>query len=186
MLNRIKAQSVLVILQNAYDKGSLAQGYSYARWLKEMETSRVGQRLAQVFQDVRAARYVNTTPLLGCGPDAKLPVCPAHLRRAFNRVRPQIVLACGAEAEKAALELWRGDIVSIPHPAHRLLTNELLADAAQIIGWRLTQRENTAQTIPKKYLFAYHHVMMRIALRQRRGFYEVYPLMGHHASRGVV
>ena len=35
----------LVVLQNAYKKGSLKEGWSEEKWLKELYTSRTGKRL---------------------------------------------------------------------------------------------------------------------------------------------
>lgn len=176
MLNDYHARRVLVVLQNAYDKGELAKGYSYRRWLKEMERSRVGQRLECIFRSLWLPHYVNTTPLIGAGPNARLPVNLAHMRRAFNRVQPTLVMACGKQAESACAELWAGDLVAIPHPAYRVLTNLLLEEVSQIIGWRMTQLDCSDRAIPKRFYFASRDSTMRIAVRQQRGLMTIEPI----------
>jgi hypothetical protein len=50
---------VLVVLQNAYDKGSLRDGYQYHRWLREFQSSRTGVRLNVVTEDLTNVHYAN-------------------------------------------------------------------------------------------------------------------------------
>ena len=96
---------VLVVLQNAYDKGRLRDGYQYHKWLREFQSSRTGVRLNIVTEDLTNVHYTNASPKIGCGPGSILAACKAHLRRAIKRVSPQIILACGAVAERAVTEI---------------------------------------------------------------------------------
>ena len=94
-----RRHAVLVVLQNAYNKGILSGGsrYSFRRWFSEFEQSRSGARLAQMFgwENLRRLHYTNTTPLIGVGPDSQLKVDIAHLHRSLLRIKPRLVVACG-------------------------------------------------------------------------------------------
>ncbi len=105
--------TVLVVLQNAYDKGSLAEGWSPARWRKEYESSRSGRRLQLALPSDWNVRYTNTTPVLGNGPDSRLEPDLGHLRRRVRKLSPDIVLACGKPAEAATLKVWPGALVAM-------------------------------------------------------------------------
>ncbi len=160
---------ILVLLQNAYDKGSLAQGWSPARWRCEFESSRTGVRLRVAVPMERfEVRYANSGNGIGQGPDAKIPVNCAHVCRALKRVKPAIVLACGEQASRCA-QIWHhGPLVCIPHPAFRLLTNTLLETCNRALSdwsvfhiypnWRQRYTRSLANS-PN----------MRIQLKQRRG-----------------
>lgn len=114
---------VLVVLQNAYQRGRLRSG--------------------------AVVRFANASPTMGQTVDSKTAPCARHLRRRLRDARPDVVLACGRVAEDAVRSMWHGPLVAVPHPAHRLLTNDLLHRARDLLGART-----------------------RIALRQRRGHYD--------------
>jgi hypothetical protein len=127
-------RTVLVVLQNAYDKGSLSDGWSYKAWRDEFWRSRSGVRLRPILaSSALLVRVCNTTPKIGTGPDSRLPADRRHLSRVLRRVRPDYVVACGAQAKKSLATAWRGNLVCIPHPAFRLLTNALVQDVARFL-----------------------------------------------------
>jgi hypothetical protein len=165
------AKQILVMLQNAYDRGSLSKGYNYRRWVRELAATRAGQRLEHIFYPLTEVRIANTTPCLGRGADSKLPACPKHVRRILRRVGPRIVLACGKQAEEICLKLWPGDLMCIPHPSFRLLTNDLLTMADQLMSWRLrliAQPTYSLTAIPPLFRELVAAPKMSVALRQGR------------------
>jgi hypothetical protein len=85
-------------------------------------------------------RAVNSSPVLTERIDEVPPADHAHLARALARHRPALVLACGEVAQRACRPLWAGDLLAIPHPACRVLTNGLLdacrEEAASCLGGR--------------------------------------------------
>jgi hypothetical protein len=167
---------VLVVLQNAYDKGRLRDGYQYHKWLREFQSSRTGVRLNIVTEDLTNVHYTNASPKIGCGPGSILPACKAHLRRTIKRVSPRIILACGAVAERAVTEIWPGDLIVMPHLACRVLTNNLLEQVCKLLrrrlffyanGWTKGLRANVTS-----------RPLMRAAVRQCRGCVEISLIAG--------
>lgn len=140
---------VLVVLQNAYQRGRLRSGYHPSTWLAELRGSRSGTRLREALPIGAVVRFANASPTMGRTVDSKTSPCARYLRRRIRDARPDVVLACGRVAEATVCSMWRGPLVAVPHPAHRLLTNDLLHRARELLG---------AST--------------RIALRQRRGHYD--------------
>ena len=73
--------TILVVLQNAYDKGALDGGFNPSTWRVEFESSRTGYRLLEVALDGRHTfrwkiHYTNACPGLGKGAASKLPAQP--------------------------------------------------------------------------------------------------------------
>lgn len=178
-------QPVLVVLQNAYDKGRLRDGYQYHRWLREFRSSRTGVRLNAVTEDLTNVHFTNASPKIGRGPKSILPACKAHLWRAIKRASPRIVLACGVIAERAVIETWAGDLIAMPHLACRVLTNNLLEEVRKLLRWRLFFYANGWTRGPHADVTS--RVPMRIAVRQRRGSVEIRPIAeagGEQSHRG--
>lgn len=121
---------LLVVLQNAYDRGGLAGGWHPGRWRAEFEKSHTGKRIRHVLPAAAAGwriHFANACPGIGEGASSKLVPCRRHLLRAIRRVRPDAVLACGAVAESLALAAWDGPLFAVPHPASRVVTHKLMA-----------------------------------------------------------
>lgn len=161
--------STLVLLQNAWAR--TARGAAYMRanrsvWLRATAASRSGCRLKVMLGDDCFGRddveFGNTTPRVGVGSDAKLPADLMHVRRLLETSSPSVVIACGKQAEEVALEVWNGALICVPHPAHRLLTDELYLRAKILL---------TGGTVG------------RVALRQRRGYVDVINLEECEAAR---
>ena len=136
---------LLVVLQNAYDKGQLKQGWHPGRWKTEFLKSRTGFRLKMALPGTLYGRlypwsvhYTNACPGIGNGPDSQLEPCEKHLGRALRRVDPMIVLACGKVAEGLCTKLWAGPLIVMPHPASRVITDNLLVQVAScLVDWRI-------------------------------------------------
>lgn len=171
-----EARRVLVVLQNAYDKGSLGGGWSRARWVKEFSTSRSGCRLSVMLGDnLKWCRYANTTPAVGRGPDSVLPPSPAHIRRVLKRVEPLVVVACGRQAEAVCSAEWPGDLLVIPHPTFRVLTDALLAEAGRLLNWRMCWHTQPGIVVER----VVRGPVCRLLVRQDRGGHTVHALPGH-------
>lgn len=159
---------LLVVLQNPWARGQLRKGWNPSVWMREMRASRTGRRLVLALPrgGEWTVRFVNASPRLGKDPSALYQPDLAHLRRALRRVRPDVVLACGRLALRGISGVWSGPLVAVPHPAYRLLTNELYRTASEIV----------AAWTQDKQLFGKDHV--RVELRQFRGRVQVEGLDG--------
>lgn len=124
--------NVLIVLQNAYDRGSLKAGerFNPATWRAEFLGTRTWTRLQRLFSRGKYnLHFTNAAPGIGSGPRSLLPVQHKNVKDRIRRVNPDIVIACGKSAEEACTD-WSGNMMVIPHPAYMLLTNDLLDHAA--------------------------------------------------------
>lgn len=141
----------LVLLQNAWARRAMSS-WPHGSWVAALARSRSGRRLAKLLgEDCFGSGLVhfgNTTPRVGQGPDSRLPPDDLHVISLLDGI--EVVVACGRQAEEAARRLWKGPLLCLPHPACRVLTNDLLAE-----GHRL--------------LFTAGPLRRRVALRQLRG-----------------
>jgi hypothetical protein len=68
--------------------------------------------------------------------------------------RPEVVIACGRQAEQALQVLWEGPLLVVPHPAARILTNAAYARAKALFTptytgrYALRQRRGTILLVP--------------------------------------
>lgn len=113
----------LVLLQNAWSPFYAGQEWPRESWLRALQQSRSGKRLAQMFVDTDAIWFDNTTPKCGDSPDSVLPIDKDHVLKLLLK-GPKVVIACGKQAAKAS-QRWMGFRILIPHPASRLVTNHL-------------------------------------------------------------
>lgn len=132
----------LVLLQNAWANTPAGAKWLEAdrgNWLWATAQSRSGKRLevllgSECWSD-EDIWFDNTTPKCGVGSSSKLKPDPTHVRGVLESFSPSVVIACGGQAAIIAGELWQGDLLCIPHPAHRLLTNELYRHARGL--WKI-------------------------------------------------
>lgn len=124
---------MVLFLQNAWSPvyAGLLPFWPRASWLLALERSRSGQRLKHMIDDFDICE--NTTPEVGNHPSSKLPPMPEYILSILAYRQPHIVIACGKQAEESLKTLWGGALIAVPHPAHRLVTNELYRTARQII-----------------------------------------------------
>lgn len=137
---------MIAFLQNAWSPVYAGREWPRKAWLRALERSRSGKRLRLLGLPWDA--YHNTTPEVGPKPSSKLPPRPAHIQVILEREEPRLVITLGRQAEDALLELWDGPMLALPHPAFRLLTDELYHRARELID---------------------DGIDFRLALRQRRG-----------------
>lgn len=146
---------VIVFLQNAWSPLYAGGEWPRHSWLCALSRSRSGVRLRHLIPYLDVCE--NTTPIVGADPSSIIPPDEAHIRSILTRRRPAYVVTCGRQAEKTLLELWHGPMVALPHPACRIVTNELFRYAGN----------NLDQLAPR-----------RVAVRQLRGKFKIEPLKG--------
>jgi hypothetical protein len=123
--------NVVVFLQNAWSPVFAGCAWPRPSWLRALKASRSGQRLRVLIDDYDLCE--NTTPLVGATPDSVIPPDMEHVRRILAERQPRIVVACGKQAETVLVKLWDGALIAVPHPAHRLLTDNLYREARTLL-----------------------------------------------------
>ncbi len=141
---------VVVFLQNAWSPAYAGGEWPRVNWLLALQGSRSGKRLRTLVADLECCH--NTTPIVGATSSSVVPPEVQHIGEILAERRPTVVVACGKQAEKALLAIWPGILLAVPHPAARVLTNDLYREARTFI--------ETPSSIG------------RTALRQCRGFVE--------------
>ena len=137
---------VLFILQNAWSGAYAGRTWPRRSWLPALHSSRSGQRLKVITEFVEAIcmvrgipldsfefDYDNTTPIVGATPKSVVKPDKKHLKRVLREGRPDVVVTCGSQAADAVDPLWGGYTIVVPHPAYRMLTNDLYKLAARFI-----------------------------------------------------
>lgn len=123
---------IVVFLQNAWSPLYAGGTWPRLSWLRALETSRSGQRLKVMIDDLDVCE--NTTPIVGASSDSVVKPDLAHIKGILAARRPYTVITCGKQAENAVSGVWTGSLIAVPHPAHRLLTNELYKEARALIA----------------------------------------------------
>lgn len=114
----------LVFLQNAWSAAYADRTWPRASWLRALHRSRSGQRLSHLVGDLDV-EYHNTTPMVAREPSGVCPPDPVHIRDILRRSRPDVIVTCGNQARDAIAAVWYGAMLMVPHPAYRVLTDEL-------------------------------------------------------------
>lgn len=148
-------QACVVFLQNAWSPVYAGHVWPRPSWLRALARSKTGQRLRLMIDDLDCCE--ETTPVVTPTPSGVAPPDPRHIKAVLERRDPEIIVACGKQAEQALTALWFGPMLVVPHPAHRLVTNELYREARRMIAEGLRGR---------------------CALRQQRGGFECLPIKG--------
>jgi hypothetical protein len=142
-----------VFLQNAWSRTYAGRRWPRTAWLRALQGARSGQRLRLLIDDF--AVCYNTTLDVGPTPESRLPPSPDYIRAILRRCRPEVVVACGRQAEAALVELFDGPLLAVPHPASRVLTDDLYRRARALLTPAYSGR---------------------YALRQRRGYVDIVTL----------
>jgi hypothetical protein len=143
---------VLFILQNAWSRAYAGGEWPRRSWLRALHTSRSGERLRVITDQVRSIcigcriphdayefDYNNTTPIVGNSPKSVVKPDRKHMELVIMRGcvpggnNQLTVVACGKQAAKAVKEVWSGHTIIVPHPTYRVLTNDLYKLAARFI-----------------------------------------------------
>lgn len=130
----------LIILQNAWSPVYAGDIWPRESWLRALWRSRTGARIRVMIDDAGLAApdvwVDNTTPAVGDEPSSQLPPDIPHIERLMREHAPEIVVACGIQAEHLFLRgpvAHTGTLIVVPHPASRTATNALFGLAAALI-----------------------------------------------------
>lgn len=135
---RRRAVRVVVFLQNAWSPVYAGAEWPRASWLRALERSRSGARLRVMLDDLSVCQ--NTTRQVAATPAGKLPPDPVHIDAVLRIEHPDVVVCCGKQAELAVAPGWPGPLLVVPHPAHRLVTDDLYREARRLLAAGLTTR----------------------------------------------
>ena len=152
-----RAEGVVCFLQNAWSPLYAGGVWPRESWLRALRDSRSGKRLRLLVSNPGWCH--NTTPIVGDRASSVVKPDPAHVLAILEDRRPKVVIACGKQAEAALLDALGSSpagLIVVPHPAHRLLTNDLYVAAREELDH---QREFWIRR-------------RRIAFRQRKGHVE--------------
>jgi hypothetical protein len=144
-------QHLVIFLQNAWSEIYAGRTWPRPSWLRALERSRSGQRLKIQVDDLSVCE--NTTPIVGATPDSVIPPDKEQICTVLAARKPDIVAACGRQAELALVDVWRGPLLAIPHPAHRLVTNALYQQARSMLtklNAQVALRQRSGQVITEQ------------------------------------
>ena len=131
---------VVIFLQNAWSR--LYAGGTWPRdsWLAALQRSRSGQRLRNIEKHCKKITiwYDNTTPIVGDCPDSVIPADLSHMRQVIEEQKPDVVVALGEQAKLCLKQLGSGPMLFLPHPAYRVVTNDLYQKAGRMISKGVT------------------------------------------------
>jgi len=122
---------VVVFLQNAWSPRYAGKVWPRKSWLCALAKSRSGQRLTNLIDDFDLCE--NTTLHVGSTASSIIEPDENHIISVLQERKPDIIIACGIQATKALTLVWNGPLISVPHPAHRLVTNALYHEARAYI-----------------------------------------------------
>jgi hypothetical protein len=127
---------ILIFLQNAYSKEYAGKKWPRNSWIKALRNSRSGKRLSVLESRLSNHQlfFDNTTRDVGDHPDSILPPDYDHMKWAITRICPSMIITCGSQAF-AAINIIAPSkpILAIPHPAFRVVTNQLFITAADVV-----------------------------------------------------
>jgi len=116
---------LLVVLQCAWYRDG--QPRKRKRWLKDLWNSQTGRRLAEMIPDDMEVCVINASPQTGNHANATFPADPAHIKRWYYRIKPDVILACGTVAHAGLVDAKLEHIYA-PHPTWRQLSKKQTAE----------------------------------------------------------
>lgn len=128
-------KKVVAFLQNAWSREYAGKEWPRELWLEALRKSRSGTRL-RTFQSMCQDAEIwwdNTTPHVGDNPDSLLSADFEHIDSVLESQSPDVVVAFGKHAAVALMQRWLKPLLILPHPAHRLVTNDLYRVAGCLI-----------------------------------------------------
>lgn len=81
---------------------------------------------------------------MGDTPDSIIPADLKHIQQVLESQNPDIVLTFGKQA-RIVCDLWKGPALILPHPAYRVVTNDLFQLASQLINTGVHQQIELCQ-----------------------------------------
>lgn len=128
----------VVFLQNAWSPLYAGGRWPRESWLRALGTSRSGQRLNVLTDQCPKVEiwFDNTTPIVGERPASIVVADLQHMHDVLMAQKPDMIVACGLKAHSAIclLEITDVPTLMIPHPACRVLQNDLYRYAGQLLA----------------------------------------------------
>lgn len=114
---------VLYILQNAYrsDKYNFR---NKEEWHEDLFRSHTGKRLSEMIPEGVEYYVINSSPNIGSHADSKFPPDNNYISEWYNKIKPDVVVACGKVAQKGCDEIAL-EYIKAPHPAWRALSKKI-------------------------------------------------------------
>lgn len=129
---------MIIFLQNAWSPVYAGTAWPRRSWLRALDSSRSGQKVKILTSDLSLVH--NVAPICGKTPSSVTPVDRQHVGAIIDMCKPRVIVACGLVAEKTLREAWAGALLCLPHPAHRVLTNDLYKHARKLLDGHFTER----------------------------------------------
>jgi hypothetical protein len=127
----------VVFLQNAWSPLYAGGTWPRKSWLQALHRSRSGQRLSVLSRNCTGVElwFDNTTPIVGEEPDSVVKPDFGHIRQVMREHNPDYVVACGRQAAEAITKskVSFRQLMILPHPAYRVLTNSLYEKAGALL-----------------------------------------------------
>lgn len=122
---------LLIILQNAY---GVEDGFVPSFDKEIFKNSHTGRRLCNAIPMELDVNIINASPQVGEEASSYFAPDIGYVSSKVEEISPDIILACGVNAQKAVREIDIGvPVVKIPHPAYRALSNSMLDEAREKI-----------------------------------------------------
>lgn len=122
---------VLYVLQNAYR----TEKYNFRNreeWHRDLLNSHTGRRLSEMIPENCKYWVINSSPNIGNNADSKFPPDVGYIISWWNKIQPDVVVACGKVAQtgcnKANIEH-----IKAPHPAWRALSKQITKEIREKI-----------------------------------------------------
>lgn len=130
---------IVVFLQNAWAHPSSVSAMRESRrvWLYALALSRSGRRLVHLlgesFTSDEQYHLDNLTKEIGLSSNSNHKPQPHHIKAVIAEHDPTLVVGCGNSCAATLPTIWSGPLLLVPHPAFRLLTNDLYIEGRRLI-----------------------------------------------------
>lgn len=126
----------VLFLQNAWSPLYAGGTWPRESWLKALWRSPSGRRLRLLLDQAPNLEFWldNTTPLVGPTATSTWPADHAHMRAILAIQQPDVVICCGRQARQACWDLHLKPLLILPHPAYRVVTDQLFTLAGSLLA----------------------------------------------------
>lgn len=125
------SKRILFVLQNAY-RSTKYDFNNYSEWSEDLLRSHSGKRLKEMIPEGASFSVINSSPKIGDCADSFFPADSKYLNAMINKIKPDIICACGVEARNG-LNTLGIRFVSAPHPAWRRLSKKETSRIREIL-----------------------------------------------------
>lgn len=122
---------MILFLQNAWSPVYAGGEWPRPSWLNALRRCRSGQRLRLLIDDPNIC--YNTTPIVGATACSVVKPDPEHIKRILDEHEPDVVIACGKQAQTALTKAWQGNLLLLPHPVARTSIKKIYARGRELL-----------------------------------------------------